>query len=70
MLPALPTLLAPLPTAALGRLLRVGGRVLRLDDASLTLAASGNALGLDRLVALACGASSLAEILAFPAPLI
>jgi lysyl-tRNA synthetase class 2 len=32
--------------------------------------ASGNALGLDRLVALACGASSLAEILAFPAPLV
>jgi lysyl-tRNA synthetase class 2 len=32
--------------------------------------AGGNALGLDRLVALACGASSLAEVQAFPAPLV
>lgn len=32
--------------------------------------ASGNALGLDRLVALACGVDSLAEIQAFPAPIV
>lgn len=32
--------------------------------------ASGNALGLDRLIALACGASTIGEIQAFPAPLV
>ncbi|MCS6901524.1 MAG: amino acid--tRNA ligase-related protein, partial [Myxococcales bacterium] len=32
--------------------------------------ASGNALGFDRLAALACGATSLGEILAFPASLV
>jgi len=56
---------AALRAAAGLRPLPSGSRLLSAMDAGLP-ASSGNALGVDRLVMLALGASCLADVIAFP----